>query len=215
MCKLRLVHANQLLAFASCNNLWVRNIHLKDSPDKHMTLFRCSQVHVDSVSVTAPADSPNTDGINMGNSDHVYISSCSFQTGKVLSLCTCRLFYVYSQITVYMQITVYILSCSVDQSIYSQIPIDPSVFSALVSNLVICGPHCAQYLAGLVMAFCQFSYSYKWKNRFVWVWAFVGFAENYRLEKDKLQLQLKRNYSMVRIKFAVAIAGRKFQLQLL
>ncbi|XP_024313990.1 polygalacturonase ADPG2 [Brachypodium distachyon] len=46
-----------------------------------MTLFRCSQVHVDSVSVTAPADSPNTDGINMGNSDHVYISSCSFQTG--------------------------------------------------------------------------------------------------------------------------------------
>ncbi|KQK02937.1 hypothetical protein BRADI_2g04550v3 [Brachypodium distachyon] len=77
----RCTHRPILLAFASCNNLWVRNIHLKDSPDKHMTLFRCSQVHVDSVSVTAPADSPNTDGINMGNSDHVYISSCSFQTG--------------------------------------------------------------------------------------------------------------------------------------
>ncbi|XP_024313988.1 probable polygalacturonase At1g80170 [Brachypodium distachyon] len=82
MWTLRLVHVNQLLAFAYCNNLWVRNIHLKDSAEKHMTLYRCSQAHVDSVSVTAPAHSPNTDGINMALSDHVYISSCSMQTGK-------------------------------------------------------------------------------------------------------------------------------------
>ncbi|KAM0883239.1 hypothetical protein ACQ4PT_031769 [Festuca glaucescens] len=71
----------KLLAFASCNNLWVKSIHLKDSPDKHMTLYRCSQVHVNNVSVTAPGDSPNTDGINMAFSDHVYISNCSIQTG--------------------------------------------------------------------------------------------------------------------------------------
>ncbi|XP_051222911.1 probable polygalacturonase At1g80170 [Lolium perenne] len=70
-----------LLAFASCNNLSVKNIHLKDSPDKHMTLFRCSQVQVNNVSVRAPGDSPNTDGINMALSDHVYISNCSIQTG--------------------------------------------------------------------------------------------------------------------------------------
>ncbi|XP_051222910.1 polygalacturonase ADPG2 [Lolium perenne] len=70
-----------LLAFASCNNLSVKNIHLKDSPDKHMTLFRCSQVQVNNVSVRAPGDSPNTDGINMAFSDHVYISNCSIQTG--------------------------------------------------------------------------------------------------------------------------------------
>ncbi|CAM0879842.1 unnamed protein product [Alopecurus aequalis] len=70
-----------LLAFASCNNLTVRDIHLKDSADKHMTLFRCSQVQVHNVSITAPGDSPNTDGINMAYSDHVYISSCTIQTG--------------------------------------------------------------------------------------------------------------------------------------
>ncbi|KAM0901268.1 hypothetical protein ACQ4PT_020097 [Festuca glaucescens] len=70
-----------LLAFGSCNNLWVKSIHLKDSPDKHMTLYRCSQVRVNNVSVTAPGDSPNTDGINMAFSDHVYISNCSIQTG--------------------------------------------------------------------------------------------------------------------------------------
>ncbi|XP_051179282.1 probable polygalacturonase At1g80170 isoform X2 [Lolium perenne] len=70
-----------LLAFASCNNLSVKNIHLKDSPDKHMTLFRCSQVQVNNVSVRAPGKSPNTDGITMSLSDHVYISNCSFKTG--------------------------------------------------------------------------------------------------------------------------------------
>ncbi|KAM0879046.1 hypothetical protein ACQ4PT_034501 [Festuca glaucescens] len=71
----------KLLSFSSCNNLLVRNIHLKDSPDKHMTLHRCSQVNVYNVSVTAPGDSPNTDGISMSISDHVYISSCSIQSG--------------------------------------------------------------------------------------------------------------------------------------
>uniref|UniRef100_A0ACD5W5F5 Uncharacterized protein n=2 Tax=Avena sativa TaxID=4498 RepID=A0ACD5W5F5_AVESA len=70
-----------LLAFVICNNLSVRSIHLKDSPDKHMTLLGCSQVHVYNVSFTAPGDSPNTDGINMARSDHVYISSCTIQTG--------------------------------------------------------------------------------------------------------------------------------------
>ncbi|KAM0822402.1 hypothetical protein ACQ4PT_071510 [Festuca glaucescens] len=71
----------KLLAFASCNNLTVKSIHLKDSPDKHMTLYRCSQVQVNNVSVTAPGKSPNTDGINMAFSDHVYISNCTIRTG--------------------------------------------------------------------------------------------------------------------------------------
>uniref|UniRef100_A0ACD5VP71 Uncharacterized protein n=1 Tax=Avena sativa TaxID=4498 RepID=A0ACD5VP71_AVESA len=76
-CKVRPI----LLAFVICNNLSVRNIHLKDSPDKHMTLLGCSQVRVNNVSVTAPGNSPNTDGINMARSDHVHISSCTIRTG--------------------------------------------------------------------------------------------------------------------------------------
>ncbi|RLM91226.1 hypothetical protein C2845_PM08G03980 [Panicum miliaceum] len=70
-----------LLGFARCNNLTVTGIHLKDSADKHMTLFQCSQVNVDSVSVTAPADSPNTDGITVALSNNTYISNTSIQTG--------------------------------------------------------------------------------------------------------------------------------------
>ncbi|KAL6848011.1 hypothetical protein ACP4OV_022139 [Aristida adscensionis] len=70
-----------LLGFAGCNSLWVQGIQLTDSADKHMTLYRCSQVHVERVSITAPGNSPNTDGITMALSDHVYISACSIQTG--------------------------------------------------------------------------------------------------------------------------------------
>ncbi|KAL5227515.1 hypothetical protein ABZP36_015780 [Zizania latifolia] len=78
---LMLVYVYQLLAFDECNNLWVMRVHLKNSPIKHMVLYRCSQVHVYSVSITAPGDSPNTDGITMASSDHVYISKCSIKTG--------------------------------------------------------------------------------------------------------------------------------------
>ncbi|KAL6626844.1 hypothetical protein ACP70R_030570 [Stipagrostis hirtigluma subsp. patula] len=70
-----------LLAFARCNNLSVQWIQLKDSAAKHITLLQCSQVYVYKVSITAPGDSPNTDGITMALSDHVYISTCSIQTG--------------------------------------------------------------------------------------------------------------------------------------
>uniref|UniRef100_A0A0D9UXD3 Pectate lyase superfamily protein domain-containing protein n=1 Tax=Leersia perrieri TaxID=77586 RepID=A0A0D9UXD3_9ORYZ len=71
----------QLLAFAVCNNLAVRNIHLMNSAIKHMTLYRCIQVHLHNISITAPEDSPNTDGITMAISNHVYISNCSIQSG--------------------------------------------------------------------------------------------------------------------------------------
>ncbi|KAG0536317.1 hypothetical protein BDA96_03G053300 [Sorghum bicolor] len=70
-----------LLAFSLCNDLWVRNIRLKNSADKHMTLFQCNQALIDGVSITAPADSPNTDGITVASSNSTTISNCSIQSG--------------------------------------------------------------------------------------------------------------------------------------
>ncbi|XBI73963.1 hypothetical protein VPH35_067604 [Triticum aestivum] len=69
------------LSFAHCNNLRVTNIRLKDGAEKNMIMYECTQVQVHNVSITAPGDSPNTDGINMGSSNHVNISSCSMHTG--------------------------------------------------------------------------------------------------------------------------------------
>uniref|UniRef100_M8CQE0 Polygalacturonase QRT2 n=1 Tax=Aegilops tauschii TaxID=37682 RepID=M8CQE0_AEGTA len=70
----------QSLSSAHCNNLRMTNIRLKDSTDKNMILYDCRQVQVHNVSITSPSDSPNTNGINMGSSNHVNISSCSMHT---------------------------------------------------------------------------------------------------------------------------------------
>ncbi|XP_037427668.1 polygalacturonase ADPG2-like [Triticum dicoccoides] len=69
------------LSLAHCNNLWVINIRLKDIGDKNLILYECMQVQVHNVSIAALGDSPNTDGINIGSSNHVNISSCSMHTG--------------------------------------------------------------------------------------------------------------------------------------
>nr|XP_045083410.1 polygalacturonase ADPG1-like [Aegilops tauschii subsp. strangulata] len=60
----------QSLSSAHCNNLRMTNIRLKDSTDKNMILYDCRQVQVHNVSITSPSDSPNTNGINMGSSNH-------------------------------------------------------------------------------------------------------------------------------------------------
>ncbi|KAI5005559.1 hypothetical protein ZWY2020_032802 [Hordeum vulgare] len=70
-----------LVAFSFCNGLRVTNIRLKDSAEKHISMYKCSHAQVNNVSITAPGDSPNTDGITMGGCSHVHISSCSIQSG--------------------------------------------------------------------------------------------------------------------------------------
>lgn len=72
---------DQLLAFSFCDYLRVTRIRLTNSADKHMTLFRCSQALVDGVSIAAPPDSPNTDGITVASSNHTLISNCSIRSG--------------------------------------------------------------------------------------------------------------------------------------
>lgn len=72
---------DQLLAFSFCDHLRVTRIRLTNSADKHMTLFRCSQALVDGVSIAAPPDSPNTDGITVASSNHTLISNCSIRSG--------------------------------------------------------------------------------------------------------------------------------------
>ncbi|VAH74154.1 unnamed protein product [Triticum turgidum subsp. durum] len=70
-----------LVSFSFCNGLRVTNIRLKDSALKHISVYRCSQALVHNVSISAPCDSPNTDGITIGASDHVRVSSSSIKSG--------------------------------------------------------------------------------------------------------------------------------------
>ncbi|XP_044353051.1 probable polygalacturonase At1g80170 [Aegilops tauschii subsp. strangulata] len=72
---------HKLVSFSFCNGLRVTNVRLKDSALKHISVYRCSQALVHNVSISAPCDSPNTDGITIGASDHVRVSSSSIQSG--------------------------------------------------------------------------------------------------------------------------------------
>ncbi|OAY63018.1 putative polygalacturonase, partial [Ananas comosus] len=73
--------AENLLAFLGCDNLSVMGISLKDSPSKHMTFYQCRGVRVEGVTVTAPGESPNTDGILVAFSQHVQITSSTIGCG--------------------------------------------------------------------------------------------------------------------------------------
>ena len=59
----------------------VREITLQNSPSFHLVPFFCENVVVDHVTVHAPSDSPNTDGVDPICSHDVLISNCTIDTG--------------------------------------------------------------------------------------------------------------------------------------
>ncbi|KAJ3701223.1 hypothetical protein LUZ61_004928 [Rhynchospora tenuis] len=70
-----------LLAFDTCKNLFVGDIRLINSPSKHLTFNKCTNVSVDWIRITAPGDSPNTDGIVMQGTQHIQITRSIIGTG--------------------------------------------------------------------------------------------------------------------------------------
>ncbi|KAK3187849.1 hypothetical protein Dsin_027410 [Dipteronia sinensis] len=65
---------------------FVRNAHINhitslNSKNAHISLFGCDNMHFNKVRITAPGDSPNTDGIKIGNSKRISISKTAIGTG--------------------------------------------------------------------------------------------------------------------------------------
>lgn len=70
----------QLVYFNNCSDITINDIHTLNPPNTHITFRNCDSVLFDNVTITAPATSPNTDGINIcGN--HILITHCNIQTG--------------------------------------------------------------------------------------------------------------------------------------
>ncbi|KAL5975825.1 hypothetical protein ACLOJK_020153 [Asimina triloba] len=69
------------LSFDACNDLKISGVTLADNPRNHISINDCFDVHIYNIFITAPADSPNTDGINVGNSQQVYIWDSTIATG--------------------------------------------------------------------------------------------------------------------------------------
>ncbi|RWW30247.1 hypothetical protein GW17_00005180, partial [Ensete ventricosum] len=75
----------QTLAFAHCNDLYVKGITIKNSADKHMTFFACVGVNINWIKITAPGDSPNTDGMYFSSCQNVTVSGSRIGTGESVS----------------------------------------------------------------------------------------------------------------------------------
>ncbi|KAL6224562.1 hypothetical protein ACLB2K_003417 [Fragaria x ananassa] len=52
-----------------------------NSKNTHINLFACKDVLISNVKIIAPGDSPNTDGIHIGNSQNIYIVDTHISTG--------------------------------------------------------------------------------------------------------------------------------------
>ncbi|KAI4356733.1 hypothetical protein L6164_000728 [Bauhinia variegata] len=69
------------ITFNWVDNLEVSGLRAINSQQTHLVINSCNNVLVKNVKITAPDDSPNTDGIHVQNSDRVTITGSTLQTG--------------------------------------------------------------------------------------------------------------------------------------
>ncbi|CAK7353656.1 unnamed protein product, partial [Dovyalis caffra] len=69
------------LYFHDCNNLQLNGLNVINSPRNHVNLNGCKGVFVSGLKITAPGDSPNTDGIDMTDSSLVNVVDSTIGTG--------------------------------------------------------------------------------------------------------------------------------------
>lgn len=71
----------QALTFHRCRNLKVENITFFNSQQMHLAFTHCTRVAASHITIIAPADSPNTDGIHISASTHVELKDIAIRTG--------------------------------------------------------------------------------------------------------------------------------------
>ncbi|OVA06570.1 Glycoside hydrolase [Macleaya cordata] len=69
------------IRFDFVNNATVQGINSINSKAFHINVFACKNLKFKSVTITAPHDSPNTDGIHIGNSNDITIFRSKIGTG--------------------------------------------------------------------------------------------------------------------------------------
>ncbi|XP_021901950.1 polygalacturonase At1g48100-like [Carica papaya] len=69
------------IKFFMSSNLSVQGLKVKNSPQFHFRFDNCKNVHIESLRITAPALSPNTDGIHIENTNNVQIYNSAISNG--------------------------------------------------------------------------------------------------------------------------------------
>jgi polygalacturonase len=70
-----------LIVLRNCNRIHVQGVTLRNSPMFHLVPHHCQHVLIEDVSILAPANAPNTDGIDPANSSNIIIQRCTIDTG--------------------------------------------------------------------------------------------------------------------------------------
>lgn len=76
----------QALTIDQCSGVRVKHLNIQYSQQMHFTIARSDSVRISGVRVTAPGDSPNTDGIHISESTNVAIQNVHIGTGTECSL---------------------------------------------------------------------------------------------------------------------------------
>ncbi|CAL5419677.1 unnamed protein product [Camellia sinensis] len=69
------------LTFNRCNNLQLSGLRHVDSANNHISITNCAVVTISNIHITAPETSPNTDGIDISNSNRIVIHDSYIGTG--------------------------------------------------------------------------------------------------------------------------------------
>ena len=71
----------RLINLYRSRNILISGLNIVNSPSWNVHPVLCENVCIDGVTITAPADSPNTDGIDPDSCKHVRISNCYISVG--------------------------------------------------------------------------------------------------------------------------------------
>ncbi len=73
----------QALHFENCNGLQLSKLNHLNSPKNHISISSCNEVYISNLRISAPEDSPNTDGIDISHSSNVRVLNTVMETGKL------------------------------------------------------------------------------------------------------------------------------------
>jgi polygalacturonase len=71
----------KMILLVGCNKVLIQGVTLKDAPQFHLVPNGCHEVTIEDVQISAPSDSPNTDGIDPTGSRNVLIRHCTIDVG--------------------------------------------------------------------------------------------------------------------------------------
>ncbi|PIA58617.1 hypothetical protein AQUCO_00500511v1, partial [Aquilegia coerulea] len=73
--------APNAVAINNCNNTRINDLNFVDSPMMHIALNDCFGANISGITIMAPKDSPNTDGIHLEGTKQVRITNSTIGTG--------------------------------------------------------------------------------------------------------------------------------------